>query len=114
MAGGAEVAMLMVGRRAKRGGRMRVPSRAQLRAAASVAVTVLAVLPVWFALVAPNKVNHLSPGAFVRIPLEGVILAAVVVLLPPRPRRIVALVVGALLGVLTILKLLDMGFYEAL
>jgi hypothetical protein len=43
-----------------------------------------------------------------------VILAVVVVLLPPRPRRIVALVVGALLGVLTILKLLDMGFYEAL
>jgi hypothetical protein len=93
---------------------MRVLSRARLRPAASVALTVLAVLPVWFALVAPNKLNHLSLGAFVRIPLEGVILAAVVVVLPPRPRRIVALAVGAALGLLTVLKLLDMGFYEAL
>jgi hypothetical protein len=36
------------------------------------------------------------------------------VVLPPRPRRVFAVAVGGLLGVITVLKLLDMGFYEAL
>jgi hypothetical protein len=93
---------------------MQVFTRARLRTAASVALTVFAALLVWFALVAPNQVGRLGVGAFVRIPLEGVIIAAVLVLLPPRPRIAAALAVGALLGVLTVLKVLDMGFYEAL
>jgi hypothetical protein len=93
---------------------MQTITRARLRAVAGVTLTVLAVLLVWIALVAPNQVNHLNVGAFVRIPLEGVIIGAVVVLLPPRARTPVALALGSLLGILTVLKLLDMGFYEAL
>jgi hypothetical protein len=93
---------------------MQVVTRARLRAAGRVAVTVLAALLVWFALVAPNDLRDISAGAFLRIPLEGVIISAVLVLLPPRPRLVAAAALGALLGVLTILKLLDMGFYEAL
>ena len=89
-------------------------TRDRLRVAAGIALTTLAVLVVWFALVAPNKITHLSPMAFVRIPLEGVIVGAAVVMLPARPRRIAAVAIGALLGLLTVLKLLDMGFYEAL
>jgi hypothetical protein len=89
-------------------------TRAQLRAAARVSMTVLAALLVWFALVAPNDLRDFSASAFLRIPLEGVIIAAVLVLLPPRPRLVAAAALGAVLGVLTILKLLDMGFYEAL
>ena len=38
--------------------------------------TVGACLTVWFALVAPNEVNRLTPEAFVRIPLEGLLLLA--------------------------------------
>jgi hypothetical protein len=93
---------------------MPVFSRTRLRAVAGIALTAVAALTIWFALVAPNKVNHLSAGAFVRVPLEGVIVGAVVIVLPPRPRRIFAVAIGAILGLLTVLKLLDMGFYEAL
>jgi hypothetical protein len=93
---------------------MQMFPRARLRAAARVTLTVLAALLVWFALVAPNQFRDVGVGAFLRIPLEGVIITAVLVLLPPRPRVVAAVSVGALLGVLTILKLLDMGFYEAL
>ena len=78
------------------------------------AITVLAVVLVWFALVGPDQLNRLTPIAFVRIPLEGLLLAAVVLVLPPRPRQIVATLVGVFLGLLTILKLLDMGFFAAL
>jgi hypothetical protein len=93
---------------------MQIFTRDRLRAAAGVTLTVLAAFLVWFALVAPNQLRGVGVGAFVRIPLEGVIIAAVLVLLPPRPRVVAAVSIGALLGLLTILKLLDIGFYEAL
>src|SRR5262245_35434702 len=93
---------------------MAILTSTRLRAAAGAVLTALAVLVVWIALVAPNKITHLSLDAFVRIPLEGVILGLAVVFLPPRARRVAAVVLGGLLGVLTVLKLLDMGFYEAL
>ncbi|HSS68947.1 MAG TPA: CDP-alcohol phosphatidyltransferase family protein [Nocardioidaceae bacterium] len=93
---------------------MPVFTRARLRTAGGIALTALAVLVVWFALVAPNKITHLSLGAFVRIPLEGVLIGAALVLLPAKARKFAAGGVGALLGLLTVLKLLDMGFYEAL
>ena len=35
-------------------------------------------------------------------------------LLPPRPRTVLVAVVGVVLGLLTILKLLDVGFHQAL
>src|SRR4051812_30645723 len=93
---------------------MPVFTRARLRAAAGVVLTVVAALTVWFALVAPNKVSLLSVGAFLRIPLEAVIVGCVAVVLPPRPRQAFAIAIGALLGLLPVLKLLDIGFYDAL
>ena len=39
-------------------------------------LTALAVLLVWFALVAPDDLDRLTPAAFVRIPLEGLVLVA--------------------------------------
>ncbi len=78
------------------------------------AVTVLAGLLVLFALVAPNTVSRLTPRAFLRIPVEVVLGIAVVVILPARARRVVAVIGGALLGLVTILKLFDMGFYQSL
>jgi hypothetical membrane protein len=79
-----------------------------------VATTVLAVLLVWFGLVGPDQVDRLTPGAFVRIPIEGLVLVAVLVVLPRRARWITAAVIGALLGVLAVIKLIDMGFYAAI
>lgn len=85
-----------------------------LRTGAAWALTLLAFLVVWFALVAPNQLYRLSPAAFIRIPVEGLILVAICLYLPARGRQIVGVLTGVVLGVLTIVKLLDMGFYVAL
>ncbi|GAB3178735.1 sulfatase [Streptomyces incanus] len=80
----------------------------------TVGTTVLAGALLLFALLVPNRVERLSPEAFLRIPAEGVLLATLLLALPPRPRRITAVVSGALLGLLTVLKMVDMGFYQVL
>ncbi|NJC70537.1 sulfatase [Planosporangium thailandense] len=76
--------------------------------------TVLAGLLVFGALILPDQLGSLRPAALVQIPLEGLVVVALLLLLPARAGRVVAVVAGLLLGLLTILKLLDMGFYEAL
>jgi hypothetical protein len=80
------------------------------RRAGRTLVTVLAVALVWLALVVPDRLDRLSPGSVVRIPLEGLALLAAALVLQRRARRAAALVFGALLGLLVIVKLLDMGF----
>jgi hypothetical protein len=77
-------------------------------------ITVLACLLVWLALIAPNEISRLTPEAFLRIPLEGLLFVALVLVLPRRPCRIMAALVGLVLGLLTIVKFLDMAFFEAL
>lgn len=76
--------------------------------------SVLAAVLVFGALVLPDDLIRLTPGAFVRIPVEGIAGAALLLLLPPRPRRIVAVLAGVVLGLLTLLDLLDMGFRAVL
>ncbi|WP_244900406.1 sulfatase [Streptomyces nanshensis] len=80
----------------------------------SVAVTVLAALLVVAALLLPNALYRLTPNAFLRIPVEGIFGAVLLLVLPPRARRWTALAVGTLLGLVTILKFIDMGFYSVL
>ena len=77
-------------------------------------VTVLSVLLVWGLLVAPDRLFQLTPAAFVRIPVEGLALVGVALALPARPRRIVAAVAGILFGLITLVKIFDMGFYAEL
>jgi phosphatidylglycerophosphate synthase len=89
-------------------------TRTPLRRVVSYAATGGALGMLWFALVAPNQVGALSVGALARIPLEGLVLVAVAVVLPARPRRILALVVGMVLGVLALVKVLDLGYYYEL
>ena len=88
--------------------------RRGVRAAATRVITVLACLLVWFALIAPSEISRLRPAAFARIPLEGLLVVALVLVVPPRARRMMAALVGVGLGLLTILKILDMGFFVAL
>ncbi|HEX6471962.1 MAG TPA: sulfatase-like hydrolase/transferase [Streptosporangiaceae bacterium] len=90
------------------------PSRR--RRVAGRVTTALACLLVLFALVAPNDFTRFTPAMFVRIPLEGLLVAALAIVLRgrPRPLRAVAIVAGVLLGLLAMLKILDIGFYEAL
>ena len=85
--------------------------RARLRTGIAAALTTLALLVVWVALVAPNQPIRLTPSAFVRLPLEGLVLIAVAVVLPATARRLLAGVVGPLLALVVILKILDLAFF---
>jgi phosphatidylglycerophosphate synthase len=89
------------------------PERGPLRTGIAMAFTVLALLLVWAALVAPHEPSRMTLGAFARLPLELLAMVALGVLLPTTPRRVVAVVVGAVLGGLVLVKVLDMGFFTA-
>ena len=88
--------------------------RRRVRAVAAAVTTILAILLVWFALIGPNEISRFSLVAFLRIPIEGLVLVAIVVMLPVTARRIVAAVVGTVLGLLTVVKIVDMGFFVAI
>jgi hypothetical protein len=77
-----------------------------------VAITALAVVLVWIDLVAPDRAWQFTPAAFVRIPVEALVLVAVAVVLPPWPRRIVAVIAGILFSLLTLATILNLAFYE--
>ncbi|MCS7475938.1 sulfatase [Umezawaea endophytica] len=80
------------------------------RRVAAPATTVLAGLFVLVALVAPADFERFTPGAFLRVPVEGLLGVVLVLVLPPRPRRIAAVVGGAGLGLLLVVKVMDIGF----
>ncbi|MFC8965646.1 sulfatase-like hydrolase/transferase [Streptomyces sp. NPDC057094] len=77
-------------------------------------VTGLAAVLVLFALLMPGKADQFHPAQFLRVPVEAVFGAALVLVLPRRPRIAVSAVAGLALGVLTVLNLLDVGFNEYL
>ena len=81
--------------------------------ARATVTSALALLLVWAALLVPDRVDDLAPSAFLRIPVEGLLFVVLVLVLPPRVARILALFGGLGLGALTILRLLDMGFHFA-
>ncbi|MGN6176349.1 MAG: CDP-alcohol phosphatidyltransferase family protein [Streptosporangiaceae bacterium] len=82
------------------------------RRAVRIVIGVLAVAVVWSDLVAPDRPWQYSLTAFVRIPVEALVLVAAALVLPPRPRQIVATTAGLLFGLLAIDKILNIEFYE--
>jgi hypothetical protein len=87
------------------------------RRAGAVLLTASAVGLVVAALVAPTRVDKLAPAAFLRLPVELLVLLGVVLALPERLRHLRALVVacaGVVLAVVTVFKLLDLAFLQAL
>ena len=87
------------------------PGRRRIRAGSAAALTIVALLFVWVALVAPDHPARLTPSTFLRLPLEGIAVLALALALPARGRRVLAWVVGPILGLLVIVKVLDMGVY---
>jgi hypothetical protein len=87
--------------------------RGRLRTGVAIALTGLALLLVWGALVAPSQPSGLTIGAFARLPLELLVVVALAVLLPAGPRRALAVIAGALLAALAVVKVLDIGFITA-
>jgi len=88
--------------------------RSRKRRVASLVLTVLAAALVFFALLAPNQPALFTADAFLRLPVEAIALVALFLVLPHRPRRWVALALGVLLGLFTIVKMLDVGFWTFL
>jgi phosphatidylglycerophosphate synthase len=89
------------------------PARGPVRTGIAALLTILALLVVWVALVAPDQLGRLTPSAFARIPLEGLVVVALALVLPAPMRRALACIVGPALGLLVMVKVLDMGFFEA-
>src|SRR4051794_39138657 len=87
------------------------PGRA--RRVRSGVTTALAVLVVLVVLVTPDRLYRFAPLAFLRIPVEGLALIGLALLLPRRT-RVVAGVIGAVIGLLAIVRVLDLGFHAVL
>ena len=83
-------------------------------AVARWSATALACLLVLFALSAPNDVHRLTPAALLRIPLEGLAGIALLLALPVRARRVGTVLLGVVLGLLSVLTIVDMGFFAVL
>jgi CDP-alcohol phosphatidyltransferase len=90
-----------------------VPEQWRWRPAAAALADVAAVALVWFVLVVPHQPFVLSASAFARIPVEGLVVAGLALVLPPRGRLVVAGLAGLLLGLVTVVKVLDLGFFTA-
>jgi hypothetical protein len=88
------------------------PSRR--RRIASALLTALAVALVFAALVGPDQLVQITPAAFLRFPLEAIVVAALLLVLPPRAGRVLTIVLGVLLGLIAVVKVIDLGFYAFL
>jgi hypothetical protein len=92
----------------------RAASPGPARRLAGRLLTALAALLVLGTLLAPNQPALFTLDAFLRVPVEAVVLLAVLIVLPARPRPWAALPIGAALGLLSVVKLLDVGFWTFL
>ena len=88
-------------------------ARSRTRRVLGVTSTVLAFCLVWVALTAPDAPGQ-GASALLRIPVEGLVLVAIALMVPPRAGRVIAVAAGVVLAVLTLLKVLDLGFGVAL
>ncbi|GAA1580218.1 sulfatase [Actinoplanes couchii] len=81
--------------------------------------TGFAAVLVFLALIVPDQITRLPPGnspwtALLRIPVEALIAAAILLLLPKKGRRGIVIGLGVVLGLLTVIKMIDVGFYAVL
>ena len=90
------------------------PGRVPRRVATVIAavLTILAALIVWVVLVAPDQPQYLTLNAFLRLPLEGLVLIALAVALPARGRRILAVAVGVALTLVVTLKVINYEVFK--
>ena len=83
------------------------PGRLGVRRGIAAALTIVAALLVWLALVAPYQPTHLTLDGFLRVPLELLGLIALALVLPTTPRRILAVVCGPVLALVIVLKVVN-------
>ncbi|WP_317441681.1 sulfatase [Streptomyces collinus] len=93
------------------GWRRRSPRAAR---AVRAGTSLLAAALVLVVLLVPNRLDWITVQSFLRLPVEAILLAALLLALPPRPRRTTAAALGVFLGLSAVLKCLDMGFRQTL
>ncbi len=91
-----------------------VSERLTGESAAAPILSGLALVLVWVALAAPSVGTDLSPWLLVRVPVEGLVLVAVVLVLPHRWGGWLAVPFGLLAATLLLLKTLNIGFTAVL
>lgn len=90
------------------------PPPSRRRAVVRRTLTGLAVLLVLLVLVLPDQLAELTPSGFLKVPLDGILALALLVLLPPRGRRVAVVAVGVVLGLLAVVKVLSIAFSAVL
>ena len=88
------------------------PARPLPRRLRGALATGCAVALVWFALVGPA--DGVRPADLARIPVEALVGVALLLALPTRWARPLALLAGVVLALLALVRLLDLGFLAAL
>jgi phosphatidylglycerophosphate synthase len=88
-------------------GRPKGPGRGPARTIIAALLTILSILIVWAALVAPDQPDYFTSTAFLRVPIEGLVLIALAVVLPVTGRRILAVLAGLALALVVVLKVVN-------
>jgi len=76
--------------------------------------TVLACLLLGVVLLAPGGLGGMGLAAWLRVPIDGLAAVGLVLALPPKWRRAGTIAAGAVLGLLTVAKVLGLGFSAVL
>ncbi|HWH19055.1 MAG TPA: CDP-alcohol phosphatidyltransferase family protein, partial [Solirubrobacterales bacterium] len=90
----------------------RGPWRGRIRAVIAAVLTALSFLLVWAVLVAPDQPVFLKAGAFLRVPLEGLVVVAIAIFLPVTGRRILAVLTGLALALVVVLKVINYEIFS--
>lgn len=88
------------------------PTRPSKAIAAVGLLTGLVLL--WFVLVAPNEAARITPGSFVRLPVEPVVAGALVLVAPERVRQVLVTLACLVVCSVAALKVLDLGAFAVL
>jgi len=73
-------------------------------------VAVIAAAVLWLALIQPSILDGIRIGDLAHIPVEGLLLVGLAVVLPPRVRRVAAIVAGVALTLVILLRAIGAGF----
>ncbi|HET6998747.1 MAG TPA: CDP-alcohol phosphatidyltransferase family protein [Solirubrobacterales bacterium] len=87
-------------------------ARARARAVIAVLLTISSILIVWAALVAPDRPQYFKSTAFLRVPLEGLVLILLALVLPVTGRRILAVLAGLALTLVVVLKVVNYQIFS--
>jgi phosphatidylglycerophosphate synthase len=84
----------------------------RIRAAIATVLTISSFLLVWAVLVAPDQPTFLKAGAFLRVPLEGLVVVLIAIFLPVNGRRILAVLTGLALALVVVLKVINYEIFS--